>query len=103
MAVHLTREESVFRNELIFTPDAKAVNLDNTLTNLFMQIRYDGCRVKSKVGREHTLDSLYGYMCACERDGTMSGVTENKEAISFKTATSGKDSARSHFETALSE
>jgi len=81
MAVHLTREESVFRNELIFTPDAKAVNLDNTLTNLFMQIRYDGCRVKSKVGREHTLDSLYGYMCTCERDGTMSGVTENKEAV----------------------
>ena len=54
MAVHLNKEESVFRNELIFTAEAKAVNLENTLTNLFMQIRYDGSRVKSKVRSEHT-------------------------------------------------
>jgi hypothetical protein len=81
MAVHLNKEESVFRNELVFAPDAKAVNLENTLTNLFMQIRYDGNRVKSKVRSEHTLDSLYGYMCACERDGSMSGVAENKDAV----------------------
>ena len=58
MSVHLNREEAVFRNELVFAPDAKAVNLENTLTNLFMQIRYDGCRVKSKVRNEHTLDTL---------------------------------------------
>lgn len=81
MAVHLSKEESVFRNELVFTPDAKAVNLENTLTNLFMQIRYDGCRVKSKVRSEHTLDSLYAYMCASERHGEISGVADNKEAV----------------------
>ena len=81
MSVHLNREEAVFRNELVFAPDAKAVNLENTLTNLFMQIRYDGCRVKSKVRNEHTLDTLYKYMCKAEEQGDFAGAVANEDAV----------------------
>lgn len=80
MSIHLNTTEAVFRNELIFTPDAKAVNLDNTLTNLFMQIRYDGQRIKNRVAKEHTLDTLLGYMKNLEKDGDIKGVTGNDAA-----------------------
>ena len=48
MAIKLNKEESLFRNELIFTADAKAVNIDNTLVNLFMLLKHNGIRPKQR-------------------------------------------------------
>ena len=48
MAIKLNKEESLFRNELIFTPDAKAVNIDNVLVNLFMLLKHNGIRPRQR-------------------------------------------------------
>ena len=48
MAIKLNREESLFRNELVFTADAKAVNIDNILVNLFMLLKHDGIRPRQR-------------------------------------------------------
>ena len=83
MSIKLSKKESVFRNELIFAADAKAVNLDNTLTNLFMLLRYDGKRVKAGRGRDvrtYDLDVLRKYLEALEESGELSGFKENTEA-----------------------
>ncbi len=34
MAIKLNKQESTFRNELLFTADAKTIRIDNTLVNL---------------------------------------------------------------------
>lgn len=81
MSIHLSREESIFRNDLIFCPDCKTIDLDHTLSNLFMQIRYDGCRVKSAVRKEYALDTLIDYMKNQEKEGTISGVEGHEDAI----------------------
>ena len=81
MAVHLSKEESMFRNERVFAPDAKAVNLDSVLVNLFMQIRHDGKRVKSRVKREHTVASLCSYLCEAENAGDVAGASVYGDAL----------------------
>mgnify|MGYP003503024660 CR=1 FL=1 len=48
MAIKLNKEESVFRNELLFTADAKAINIDYTMVNLYMLLRHDGIRPKQR-------------------------------------------------------
>ena len=47
MTARLNNKESFFRNELIFAIDAKAINIDNTLVNLFMLLKHNGSRPKS--------------------------------------------------------
>jgi len=80
MAIRLDTKEAIFRNELVFAADAKSVNLDNTLTNLFMLMRNNGGRVNVRVKTEHTFDSLRTYMQNLERSGNMVGLSENIEA-----------------------
>ena len=62
MPIRLDKKEAVFRNELIIAADAKSVNLENTLTNLFMLLRHNGLRINVKVRKEHTFESLIEYM-----------------------------------------
>ena len=84
MAIKLDKKESVFRNELIFAVDAKAVNLDNTLTNLFMMLRFDGKRVKTGRGRDvkfYDLDVLKKYLVVLEEIGDVSGFKDNLDAV----------------------
>lgn len=80
MAIRLDKNEAIFRNELILAADAKSVNLDNTLTNLFMLIRNNGARINMRVKREHTFQSLIEYMENLETHGNMVGLSEHKEA-----------------------
>ena len=83
MSIKLNKKESVFRNELIFAVDAKAVNLDNTLTNLFMMLRFEGKRVKTGRGRDvktYDLDVLKKYLEALEDTGDISGFKDNLDA-----------------------
>ncbi|GHO56030.1 methylation-associated defense system protein MAD7 [Ktedonobacter robiniae] len=60
MPIKLTKEEQEFRKPLIAHFDAKAVNLDRMLVNLFMLIKYGGRRpVTTRARGEVTIDSLY--------------------------------------------
>ena len=84
MAIKLGKKESLFRNELIFTADAKAVNIDNTLVNLFMLLRYNGQRPKQRVrGKKSvffevdTLMNTFGFL---EKEGLLLGYSEHKKA-----------------------
>ena len=55
----LDKVESVFRNEAVFAPDVKAINLDNVLVAAFMLMRNNGSRIKLKLGNKfHTTESL---------------------------------------------
>ena len=80
MAIRLDKNESVFRNELVFAADAKLVPLDNTLTNLFMLMRNNGGRVNVKVKTEHTFETLLSYLSNLEKRGSIIGLTGNEEA-----------------------
>lgn len=80
MATRLDKEEQVFRNDLVFIADAKAVKLDSTLTNLFMLIRHDGRRVKSRMKGEHSVERLVDFMKKMEASGEFSGISGNEEA-----------------------
>lgn len=80
MTIRLDKNEAIFRNELILAADAKSVNLDNTLTNLFMLIRNNGARINMRVKREHTFQSLIEYMENLEAHGNIIGLSEHKEA-----------------------
>ncbi len=51
MAINLNKDEGIFRNELIFTADAKVNNIDSTLVNLFMLLKHNGVRPKQRTRR----------------------------------------------------
>jgi hypothetical protein len=80
MAIRLDPKEAIFRNELVFAADAKSVNLDHTLTNLFMLMRNNGGRVNVKVRTEHTFDSLKNYLLNLEQGGNIIGFSDHIEA-----------------------
>jgi hypothetical protein len=85
MAIKLNKDESVFRNELIFTADAKAINIDNTLVNLFMLLKHDGIRPKqrNRAGDNAIIEVgvLKKAFKILEEDGSVSGYTENPNAV----------------------
>ncbi len=85
MAIKLNKEESLFRNELIFTADAKAVNIDNTLVNLFMLLSWNGQRPKQRARKGEStsiqIENLDNVLKILEKEGTMIGYSENKEAV----------------------
>jgi len=83
MAIKLRKEESLFRNELIFTSDAKAINIDNTLVNLFMLLRHNGIRPKQRARAGSSvfieLDTLAKVFSKLEEEGSINGYHENQE------------------------
>jgi hypothetical protein len=84
MAIKLNKEESLFRNELIFTPDAKAVNIDNVLVNLFMLLKHNGIRPRQRARSDENslikLSTLNNVFSKLEESGDVYGFTENLEA-----------------------
>jgi len=82
MIIKLKKKNIVFRNPSITALDAKMVPLDHVLTNLFQLIAANGATIKlGKIKGKHTVNSLKGYMEALERQGLISGVSENMEAV----------------------
>ncbi|AZB17515.1 hypothetical protein EG352_06915 [Chryseobacterium indologenes] len=85
MAIKLNKEESLFRNELIFTVDAKAINIDNTLVNLFMLLKHNGIRPKQRArAAENTfieIQTLKKIFNKLEEEGAVQGFKENPEAV----------------------
>lgn len=84
MAIKLNKEESLFRNELLFTVDAKAVNIDNTLVNLFMLLKHNGIRPKQRARSGGNtfieIPTLKKVFAKLEDDGAVTGFKENPEA-----------------------
>lgn len=81
MIPKLDKKESIFRNENIFAVDAKAVNLDNTLINLFVLMRNNGAKIQLKLkNTHHTIESLQRYIELIGETGNIIGYSENKEA-----------------------
>ena len=81
MSIHLSKEESIFRNDLLFCPDYKTIDLDHTLTNLFMQIRHEGRRVKTAFKGEYTLETIVAYMKNLEKEDAFAGVDEFQDMV----------------------
>jgi hypothetical protein len=84
MAIKLHKEDSLFRNELIFTADAKAVNIDNTLVNLFMLLEHNGIRPKQKARAEDKafveISTLKRVFAKLEEEGSLTGFSEFPDA-----------------------
>jgi hypothetical protein len=84
MAIKLNKDESLFRNELIFTADAKAVNIDNTLVNLFMLLKHNGIRPKqrARAGGNSFIDleTLKRVFTKLEEEGSIRGFNNNPDA-----------------------
>src|SRR5690606_14046112 len=84
MAIKLNKDESLFRNELIFTADAKAVNIDNTLVNLFMLLKHNGIRPKqrARAGSNSFIDleTLKRVFSKLEEEGSIKGFNDNQDA-----------------------
>ena len=85
MAIKLNKEESLFRNELIFTADAKAVKIDNTFVNLFMLLKHNGIRPKQRARSGKNIfieiDSLKKSFKKLEEEGVLKGYSENPDAV----------------------
>ncbi len=85
MAVKLTKSDTIFRNELIFTVDAKAVNIDNTLVNLFILLNFNGVRPRAgRLERKHVdFERLYKVIVGLEKDGSIEGFSDNPKATEY--------------------
>lgn len=85
MAIKLNKQESVFRNELIFTADAKSIRIDNTLVNLFMLLKHEGIRPKQRTRKGESLtielDKLRTIFQKLEENNDLEGFAENPEAV----------------------
>lgn len=80
MAIKLNKQESVFRNELIFAADAKAVKIDNTILNLCLLLRFDGIRPKGRSRRTATFidwEKLELAIDKLEASGSFTGFKAN--------------------------
>lgn len=84
MTFKLSPQDTIFRNELIFAVDAKAVNIDYTLVNLFMLLNFNGNRPKQRATRNDKTfidwDRIKTVISALEDEGTLIGFKENYEA-----------------------
>lgn len=85
MAIKLNKQESIFRNELIFTADAKSIRIDNTLVNLFMLLKHEGIRPKQRTRKGESLtielDKLRNIFQKLEENNDLEGFAENPEAV----------------------
>ena len=84
MPIKLNKDESVFRNILLFTPDAKQINIDSTLVNLFMLLKHNGIRPSQRTRRGEnvfiSIDKLKTILEKLEEDGQLEGFKEHPNA-----------------------
>ena len=84
MAIKLNKEESVFRNELIFAVDTKGITIDHTMVNLYMLLKFNGQRPKQRARKGGSalikIDHLKKVLENLEVDGTLHGYSKNPEA-----------------------
>ena len=82
MAIKINGIESVFRNELIYTVDAKAINIEHTLISLFMLLSYNGQRPTLR-GRKQSVEiaHLVNALKKLEEQKMVTGIIGNEKAI----------------------
>ena len=82
MIIKLKNKKIVFRNPEILAIDAKAINLEHILSNLFMLIAADGVPITlGAIKGMHTIETLENYMKSLEAKGLVHGVSDNMEAV----------------------
>ncbi len=85
MAIKLNKQESTFRNELLFTADAKTIRIDNTLVNLFMLLKHEGIRPKQRTRKGDNvfieLDKLKSIFQKLEENNELEGFKEHPDAV----------------------
>ncbi|WP_026726989.1 methylation-associated defense system protein MAD7 [Flavobacterium denitrificans] len=85
MAIKLNKQESTFRNELLFTADAKTIRIDNTLVNLFMLLKHEGIRPKQRTRRGDNvfieIEKLKSIFQKLEENNELEGFNENPDAV----------------------
>ena len=84
MAIKLNKDESIFRNDLLFTLDAKALNIENTLVNLFMLLKFNGNRPRQRARAEGAfieISNLKKAFVKLEKEGAITGYSQNEEAV----------------------
>lgn len=84
MPIKLNKDESVFRNILLFTPDAKQINIEYTLVNLFMLLKHNGIRPSQRTRRGEnvfiSIEKLKNILEKLQDDGQLEGFKEHPEA-----------------------
>lgn len=56
MAIKLNKDESLFRREIIFAADSQTVNIENTMINLFMLLRFNGQRPRQRARKDGDIE-----------------------------------------------
>lgn len=83
MVIKVNKKGIVFRNPELYAGEAKFINLDHMLSNLYMLIANNGAPVNFAVVKGgHTMESLeQKYMKLLEEKGLINGVTDNHEGV----------------------
>lgn len=85
--MRINQHEAVFRNELIFAADAKAVNVENILLNLFMLLNTNGVRPKQLTipgsKKEVDIATVKNIFNVLEDKGEVAGFKEHPEAVEY--------------------
>lgn len=83
----INQQEAIFRNESIFAADAKAVNVENILLNLFMLLNTNGVRPKQLSlpanKKEVDIDSVKNIFRVLQEKGEVIGFKENPGAVEY--------------------
>ena len=82
MIIKLKKKNVVFRNPQLFAGEAKGINLENVLSNLFQMISTGGAPITLESPKKgHTMDSLIDSMHRLDDKGKIHGAKENSEAV----------------------
>lgn len=82
MIIKLRKKNVVFRNPQLFAGEAKAINLESVLSNLFLLISSGGAPITLAAPKGgHTMDTLMDNMKVLENSGKIKGAKDNIEAV----------------------
>lgn len=82
MGIKLKKQDQEFRNSKLFYGDAKTLEIDRVLLNLFILIKFGGLRPKSRIGtKEVTINNIVEKLVGKQIEGKVSGFAENQNAV----------------------
>ena len=82
MAIKLSSQDQEFRNPLLFHGDAKNIDLDRVLLNLFMLLKFNGVRPRARVGRQEVKpETFVKRLVDSEQEGFVENFEGNEEKI----------------------
>ncbi|MDF1866717.1 MAG: hypothetical protein P1U70_17910, partial [Saprospiraceae bacterium] len=82
MAIKLNKEESQFRREIILSADSQTVNIENTMINLFMLLKYNGQRPRQRARKNGDIEigTIKNVFSVLEDRGDLVGFKDNADA-----------------------